>query len=83
MKHAAIVRLKKNSRQEKKIFEFLELQGLKKENGFQELTESVLKRRFFARKGNVEYFDFLIDIEKIKDSPKFRELLGFMNTQGL
>ncbi|WP_295037303.1 phage minor head protein [uncultured Fibrobacter sp.] len=82
-KHAAIVRLKKNSRQEKKIFEFLELQGLKKENGFQELTESVLKRRFFARKGNVEYFDFLIDIEKLKDSPKFRELLGFMNTQGL
>ena len=29
----------------------------------------------------VKYNDFLIDIEKLKDSPKFRELLGFFNTK--
>jgi hypothetical protein len=27
-------------------------------------------------------YDYIIDIEKIKDSPKFRELLGFFNTKG-
>ena len=30
----------------------------------------------------VEWDEYMIDIEKLKDSPKFRELLGFLNTQG-
>ena len=80
--HTVIVRLKGNIRQKQKKFEFLELQGwTKEENGFQELTESVLQERFHTKKGRIEYFDVLIDIEKLKDSPKFRELLGFLNTR--
>lgn len=83
-RHAAIVRLKGNIRQREKIFEFLELQDSSKiNNGFQELTEIILTERFDAKKRRSEYSDFLIDIEKLKDSPKFRELVGFINTQGL
>lgn len=81
-KHTAIVRLKENVRQREKLFEFLELQDSSKEgNGFQELNEPILIERFHAKKRRFfESFDFLIDIEKLKNSPKFRELLGFLNT---
>lgn len=81
--HTAIVRLKEDSNQMKKIFEFLELQDSSKEgNGFQELNESVLTERFHAKKRRrIESFDFLIDIKKLKNSPKFRELIGFLNTR--
>ena len=82
--HAAIIRRKG------KNFEFLELQGrLKKSNGFQPLTDYVLFERFDTKKKkivngqNVKWFDYLIDIEKLKDSPKFREMIGFFNTKGV
>ena len=74
--HAAIIRKKNNT------FEFLELQGKKQANGFHTLDQSVLKKRFGTNISETEWSDYLIDIEKIKDSPKFRELIGFFNTKG-
>ena len=73
--HAAIIR-KTNEN-----FEYLELQNKKTKNGFRPLTSDVLEARFGTEK-NSDCQDYLIDIEKIKDSPKFRELIGFFNTQG-
>lgn len=75
--HAAIIRKKNNT------FEFLELQGKKKADGFLILDQSVLKERFGTNISKTEWFDYLIDIEKLKDSPKFRELIGFFNTKGM
>lgn len=72
--HAAIIR-KTNE-----CFEYLELQNKKKKNGFRTLTGDVLDDRFGTKKKSTCQ-DYLIDIEKIKDSPNFRELLGFFNTQ--
>lgn len=72
--HAAIIR--KNG----DCFEYLELQGNRKQNGFNKLTEFKLYDRFGTRNGRTESFDCLIDVEKLKDSPKFRELIGFFNT---
>lgn len=80
-KHSAIIRKKG------KEFEFLELQDEKENNGFKPLTNDDITIRFITRKNKtvkgtpVKYNDFLIDIEKLKDSPKFRELLGFFNTK--
>lgn len=86
-RHAAIVRLKGNIRQREKIFEFLELQDPSKNgNGFQPLTIDELKHRFKTKSSRtfngekIEFDEFLIDIEKLKNSPKFRELLGLFNT---
>ena len=81
--HATIVRKKKNG------FEYLELQDYPENNGFHPLNESDLKIRFGTKKSKTingkkyEWDDYLIDIEKLKDSPKFRELLGYFNTQGV
>ena len=73
--HAAIVRRNGTD------FEFLELQDEFKEgNGFWPLTMAALDERFDT-KVKTKWNDYLIDIEKIKDSPKFRELLGFFNTR--
>ena len=80
--HATIIRRKG------KDFEYLELQDNAEDNGFHPLTSSVLKYRFGTKKSRtfngqrVEWDEYMIDIEKLKDSPKFRELLGFLNTQG-
>lgn len=80
--HATIIRRKG------KDFEYLELQDNAEDNGFHPLTSSVLKSRFGTKKSRtfngqrVEWDEYMIDIEKLKDSPKFRELLGFLNTQG-
>ncbi|MDD5943848.1 hypothetical protein [Fibrobacter sp.] len=47
-----------------------------------------MKKRFGTKKSKAingkkgEWHDYLIDIEKLKDSPKFKKMLGFMNTQG-
>lgn len=72
--HAAIIR-KINEN-----FEYLELQNKKMKNGFKSLTVDALEARFGTEEKS-DCLDYLIDIEKIKDSPKFRELLGFFNTQ--
>ncbi len=74
--HAVIIRKKGN------VFECLELQDSPKRNGFKPLTIEDLKERFEASsKIKDTVYDYIIDIEKIKDSPKFRELLGFFNTR--
>ena len=81
--HATIIRRNAST------FEYLELQDLPEDNGFHPLTNTVLKVRFGTKKSRafngkkIKWNDYLIDIEKLKDSPKFRELLGFLNTQGL
>ena len=81
--HATIVRRKGNN------FEYLELQENPGENGFYPLTESVLKIRFGTKKSRtfkgkkIKWEEYMIDIEKLKDSPKFRELLGFFNTKSV
>ena len=75
--HAVIIRKKGN------VFEYLELQDSPRRNGFKPLTIDDLKERFEASsKMKDKVYDYIIDIEKIKDSPKFRELLGFFNTKG-
>ena len=75
--HAAIVRKKGEN------YEYLELQGrTKEENGFQPLTGNVLEERFDTET-KTQWPDYLIDIEKLKDSPKFRELIGYFNTKGV
>lgn len=81
-KHAAIIRKIGNN------FEYLELQDEPENNGFQQLNESALRIRFGTRKSRTvngqkdEWDDYLIDVEKLKNSPKFREMLGYFNTQG-
>ena len=75
--HAVIIRKKGN------VFEYLELQDSPRRNGFKPLTIDDLKERFeVSSKMKDKVYDYIIDIEKIKDSPKFRELLGFFNTKG-
>ena len=71
--HVAIVRKKGNN------FEFLELQDRPERNGFRPLTDLDLEERF-ETKSKFKWRDHLIDIEKLKDTPKFKELLGYFNT---
>ena len=73
--HSAIIRRIKNE------FEFLELQGEKGTNGFSLMTASTLEERFYTGINKDKWNDFLIDIEKLKDSPKFGELVGYFNTK--
>lgn len=71
--HVAIIRKKGD------IFEFLELQDKPQKNGFKPLTSLDLEGRF-GTESKFKWHDYLIDIEKLKDSQKFRELLGYFNT---
>lgn len=74
--HAVIIRKKGD------VFEVLELQDSPRKNGFKPLTVEELNERFeTTSKIEDREYSYLIDIEKIKDSPKFRELIGFFNTQ--
>ncbi|WP_143160401.1 hypothetical protein [Fibrobacter sp. UWEL] len=79
--HAAIIR------KTGKKFEYLETQSKHiDENGFHPLTVNVLKKRFRTtktRKLEGEKFlqkEVLIETSKISDSPNFKELLGYLNT---
>lgn len=79
--HAAIIR------KTGKKFEYLETQSKHiDENGFHPLTVKVLKKRFKTtktRKIEGEKFlqkEVLIETSKISDSPNFKELLGYLNT---
>lgn len=79
--HAAIIRKVGQK------FEYLEMQSrYDRKNGFHELTAKTLKERFSVKKSRTSYgtklpqSGTLIDIAKLKDSAKFRELLGFINT---
>ena len=78
-KHAAIIRKTKGG------FEYLELQSATK-NGFKELTNEVLKKRFGAQRSHsvwgskLETYDCIIDINLLKNDISFRKLLGYLNT---
>lgn len=77
--HAAIIRKGENG------FEYLELQSATS-NGFKPLDNNVLKWRFKARKTHstfgykFEHTSTLVDIELLYKDPKFKELLGYLNT---
>ena len=77
--HAAIVRRTETG------FEYLELQSAYS-NGFKPLTESVLKRRFAAKKSHTLYGtkcetkDCIIDIDQLRKDSGFKKLLGYINT---
>lgn len=78
-RHAAIVRKNEG------VIEYLELQS-SKENGWKPFGKDTLKTRFgakrshtfYGRKYNVE--SVLLDIEKLKNDPRFNELLEYINT---
>lgn len=78
-RHAAIVRKVGDK------IEYLELQSTK-ENGWKPFNENTLKTRFgakrshslYGRKYNVE--STLLDIEKLKNDSRFRDLLEYINT---
>lgn len=73
-RHAAIIR-KHNGK-----VEYLELQT-ENNNGWHELTNDVLKNRFACASSYKSNRSELIDIDSLKDSDEFRELLGYINTK--
>ena len=80
--HAAIVRKSGTA------YEFLELQDPETAgNGFKPLTVKQLKSRFGTKKSRTSYgiklmfTEVLVDIDKMTDSPKFKELVSFINTE--
>lgn len=73
--HAAVIRMVG-----KKQYEFLELQSAT-ENGWKPLNDDILNWRFGARKSRSwELESFLIDIDLLKKTPQFGEMLGYINT---
>lgn len=85
-KHAAIVRKTENG------MEFLELQspGTKgyPPNGFTPLNDKTLRKRFGCKNSHsvygikLEAQSTLIDIESLYESDEFKDVLGFINTEG-
>lgn len=78
-KHAAIVRKSATG------YEYLELQSATN-NGFHDLTDYILKRRFGCQTRNTTYGmqysvpGELIEVDKLKDNPEFIEVLKYINT---
>ena len=71
-----------------KRIEYLELQRNDPQKiGYHKLTKRVLKKRFATIKyisvlgQKVPQEECIIDTKKISNSPKFRELLGYINTK--
>ena len=79
-KHAAIVRQGVNG------IEYLEMQSGRRANTWYELTDAVLDWRFGCQKSHSTYGmrygldNVLIDVDKLKRSPDFVEMLKFINT---
>ena len=74
--HAAIVR-----KIEGEGYQYLELQHSEQFNGFKTLDEEILHDRFGCRKkGYYPRSAFLIDIDKMKNNPEIKKLLGYINT---
>lgn len=77
--HAAIIRKTDNG------FEYLELQSAI-QNGFKQLDETVLKKRFGAKQSHFAYGQkyettvVLIDIDLLKRDAGFNKVLGYINT---
>ncbi len=78
-RHAAIVKRELNR------YYYLELQD-KFNNGYQILTDTVLKNRFGCQKSHTVYGiklkpkNVIFDIESLKDNKEFEEILGYINT---
>lgn len=78
-RHAAIVRKNDN------LVEYLELQS-KIANGFKPFDDTVLKKRFKAKKSHTfrgrkyDVESYLIDVNSLKDNPEFHNILSFLNT---
>ena len=78
-KHASIIRKMDGK------YEYLELQSML-HNGYHQLTNDALKRRFGCTKSRsvagfkLEQSVGLIDIDNFKDSKEFEALLGYINT---
>lgn len=78
-KHASIIRKIESK------FEYLELQSMSN-NGYHQLTNDTLKRRFGCTKSRsvagfkLEQSVGIIDIDNFKNSKEFEELLGYINT---
>lgn len=77
--HAAIIRKIENE------YQYLELQS-PKENGFKQLTNNTLKKRFGCKQthsiaGNrLKVKNIMIDIDSFKDNSEFEEIMGYINT---
>lgn len=77
--HAAIIRKTANG------YEYLELQSATS-NGFQPLSDEVLKWRFGAKRSRSHYrqkyksTSCLIDIDRLNSSVGFKKMLGYINT---
>ncbi len=77
--HAAIIRKTANG------YEYLELQSATS-NGFQPLSDEVLKWRFGAKRSRSHYrqkyksTSCLIDIDQLNSSVGFKKMLGYINT---
>lgn len=78
-RHAAIVK------RELDRYYYLELQD-KIDNGYQILTDIVLKNRFGCQKSHTVYGiklkpkNVIFDIDSLKDNKEFEEILGYINT---
>ena len=78
-RHAAIIRKNDN------LVEYLELQS-KIVNGFKPFDDTVLKKRFKAKKSHTfrgrkyDVDSYLIDVNSLKDNPEFHNILSFLNT---
>ncbi|WP_455543704.1 hypothetical protein [Intestinibacter sp.] len=73
--HAAVVRKIDNH------FEYLELQHPKDENGWHELNDDILAKRFGCKESRVNQCkNFLIDIDDLSNSKEFKDILGYINT---
>ena len=79
--HSAVVR------KAEKGFEFLELQSpVDKENGFQPITKSTLRKRFGCKKTHTAYgtkisaSSLLIDVESLGNSDEFKDIMSYINT---
>lgn len=73
-KHASIIRKTKNG------FQYLELQS-NAYNGWHELNDDMLKRRFGCTRGR-KYIktSVLIDVESLGKSKDYKKILGYLNT---
>lgn len=78
-RHAAIIRKNDN------LVEYLELQS-KIVNGFKPFDDTVLKKRFKAKRSHTfrgrkyDVDSYLIDVNSLKDNPEFHNILSFLNT---
>ena len=73
--HAAVIRKTNDS------FEYLELQHPSTMNGWHELNDFELTKRFgCSRMHSYDWTNYLIDIESLSNNHEFLDILGYINT---